>query len=936
MHKYQLTFLLLLFLFPLFLSGQCPDKKWLWERIIFLKDSSKASPKLQLQELLKYESSMHNCTYQNDSTRILLLQRISGLSGEVSEYIQAIDYIRKAINIISLNPHNSSINRNYQVRNYYSLASMYNSLNKTADKIKAYDSCIAVAVRLKIVNIYFLIALLDKVTYLNDVGEYSRSIIYAKIGETMSYQYIPEKGMDIYGTATQYSLSFVIQHVNALLVLKRSDEAGILLTHKMEECKKRGAIEYLGSFYEQYAMTKMQNKDYKDVISYFNLALKYNRAQKYTLGCKVNIHNIGYCYYEIYKDDTKALFYYKKALEYVNTDPNLNKFDSIISLSIYTSIANVFVRRAKFDSAQYYFQCAFNQIKKGTNETEVLNIPLDDFIQNQKVEYLSSLFIDKADSYYKQIKATNNASAIKEAIRIYKVTDLLLERIKTRQSEMQSKIFWRMGTHRLYDQAIDACITGGKQEDAFYFFEKSRSILLYDQIKEQRWIGENDITKQLELKNKISKIDIELSKADPASKYFTELQSKSLALKQEQDNLIQKIKERNPLYYQSFLDTNFIYLKDVRRHILQNHQALVEIFAGDSTVYAMIITNDNIYFNRINKKAYDSVVNLCISYMSDPVLLNRNNQFNLFAKSSRYLYDLIFQHKKLPDGRIIISPDGRYFPFEALVTGFEGKEPVYFLQNHAVSYTYSARFLMNEFASSKRSSGNFMGVAPVRFPEKLHLSPLLGSDQSVERLQSFFGASEVLIADKATKDNFLEKFGRYQIIQLYTHSSDSSSKGEPEIHFVDQPLYLSDLQSVSQPITKLVVLSACETGIGHFYQGEGVFSFNRAFAALGIPSCITNLWSIDNESTYLLTELFYENLSSGLAIDKALQQAKLTFIKTSPGKGRLPYFWAATILAGKTDAIDFKKKSKASWMIPIVVGVAGIFLLFTIIRKRRK
>jgi CHAT domain-containing protein len=58
------------------------------------------------------------------------------------------------------------------------------------------------------------------------------------------------------------------------------------------------------------------------------------------------------------------------------------------------------------------------------------------------------------------------------------------------------------------------------------------------------------------------------------------------------------------------------------------------------------------------------------------------------------------------------------------------------------------------------------------------------------------------------------------------------------------------------------------------YHGEGIFSFKSGFAALGIPSSVTNLWSVDDKSTYKITELFYKYLAKGLPLDIALQNAK--------------------------------------------------------------
>ena len=166
-------------------------------------------------------------------------------------------------------------------------------------------------------------------------------------------------------------------------------------------------------------------------------------------------------------------------------------------------------------------------------------------------------------------------------------------------------------------------------------------------------------------------------------------------------------------------------------------------------------------------------------------------------------------------------------------------------------------------------------------------------------------------------------------------SADSSDRKEPVIYFADSSLYLSDLIPANIPVTRLVVLSACETGNGKLYQGEGVFSFNRGFAAMGIPSSISNLWSVDNLSTYELTEYLHKYLAEGLPVDVALQKAKLEYLRNATGEKKLPYFWAPAILVGKTDAIEYKKTIPRKFVF-ILAGIAALFILGLVLYKKKK
>jgi CHAT domain-containing protein len=97
--------------------------------------------------------------------------------------------------------------------------------------------------------------------------------------------------------------------------------------------------------------------------------------------------------------------------------------------------------------------------------------------------------------------------------------------------------------------------------------------------------------------------------------------------------------------------------------------------------------------------------------------------------------------------------------------------------------------------------------------------------------------------------------------------------------------------------TDLVVLSACETGVGDVKNGEGVFGLKRAFILSGAKTLVMSLWSVPSaETTELMTD-FYTLMSTGKPKAEALRQAKLNMMK----KKQNPFYWGAFVMTGKPE-----------------------------------
>ena len=97
--------------------------------------------------------------------------------------------------------------------------------------------------------------------------------------------------------------------------------------------------------------------------------------------------------------------------------------------------------------------------------------------------------------------------------------------------------------------------------------------------------------------------------------------------------------------------------------------------------------------------------------------------------------------------------------------------------------------------------------------------------------------------------------------------------------------------------SELVVLSACETGLGRIVRGEGIVGLTRAFMYAGTPTVCVSLWKVADVSTPPFMRAFYQGVITGESKAQALQRAQLHTLEE--GKWVHPYCWAPFVLVGE-------------------------------------
>ena len=128
----------------------------------------------------------------------------------------------------------------------------------------------------------------------------------------------------------------------------------------------------------------------------------------------------------------------------------------------------------------------------------------------------------------------------------------------------------------------------------------------------------------------------------------------------------------------------------------------------------------------------------------------------------------------------------------------------------------------------------------------------------------------------------------------------------------------------------LVVLSACNTGLGRHQKGEGIMSLGRAFAYAGCPNIVMSLWQADDYATSELMKMYYRYLKEGFDKGQSLQKARAEYLATQDQLH--PYFWGSFILIGDPTPIQ-DSSNLVGWSIFLACLILLSALFF--LRRRR-
>jgi len=301
---------------------------------------------------------------------------------------------------------------------------------------------------------------------------------------------------------------------------------------------------------------------------------------------------------------------------------------------------------------------------------------------------------------------------------------------------------------------------------------------------------------------------------------------------------------------------------------------------------------------------------------------------DFFTNAGTFLYEKLLKPAEpylSKKSKLVIIPDGilNYLPFEVLLTqnkvvlpGNKYSDLPFLVKKFPVSYGQSASVLRSLLADQSESTTAAKKLIAFGDPVyedqdgnfEFHYSRLEFSGKEIENIESYFekASSEVYVRDKATEQNVKKEGGltKFDYVHFATHGYiDEDEPDRSSLVLTQEPntgedgfLRASEIFNLSLN-ADLVVLSACQTGLGKLIRGEGMVGLTRAFMYAGTPSIVVSLWSVSDNSTAVLMGEFYKNLiKNKLSKTDALRKAQLSLIK-DPEYAH-PFYWAPFILIG--------------------------------------
>ncbi|WP_170110647.1 CHAT domain-containing protein [Flavilitoribacter nigricans] len=621
----------------------------------------------------------------------------------------------------------------------------------------------------------------------------------------------------------------------------------------------------------------------------------------------------------------------------------LHALQTMEGASIYT-LANCYNHMGRVYSEQGDLPAALAHFTQAANTLSYDTLDLTLPIPWQASQDLEDALVNLGIAYNQRYRLTKDSNDLKKSGEFLTDAMIVKNGLRVNFADLTSKINLVQRNDLWSEWAVDTyqklyLLTNDRHylEAAFQFAEVGKSTLLFEAVRHKKEIQFEGVPDSLlqseyDLKARLNYFYEKLiysgsdeSLSEDRARWNQEI----FNLKRSYEELKADFANFHPGYFDLMYNLETVSLKQLQQS-LPRDQAMIEYQVGDSTIFVFLVTTDEV---RLIPIKYDFPLESWIEQVRKHITGTMPYNMDNFREPAHLLYQKLIRPlaDELPE-RLVIVPDKKlgYIPFEALLTAMPKDNYVerwpFLINDHEISYNYSLTLLdAMKTIVHQDPSRQILAMAPFSGKDTVYLQlpnqsadtgqvihkflPLLYSKEEIDMFESE-PQNQTVYGKAATKKKFMQEAPKCRILHLATHAEANSVQGENSFlvfAYTDQPdeqmlLHVRDLYGL-QLNADLVVLSACETGIGELRQGEGIISLARAFSYAGAKSLITSLWKIDDQHTQQLMAGFYAYLNAGVSKDSSLRRAKLDYLKTHSGREAFPANWSGFVAIGDTSSI---------------------------------
>lgn len=761
---------------------------------------------------------------------------------------------------------------------------------------------------------------------------------------------------------------------------------GIVLYNIREYNKALDYFEKSKVINSKYKLSGTALIDLNIAKSYVKLS-RFDEAEKFfTESIDLFISEFGNDYFrlpEIYFQYGQFLYSsgrHDESLEILNKAlsiclKNFGEKHSLTSYS-YKLIGDFYKNQSDYDTALKYYQKSLISIAGDFKDSDIFTNPSIDsslydirLLDNlkSKAEALELLSGGQANKEMKAGTLNMSLGTIDLALK-------LIDRIRNNYNTEESRIYLAENEKDTWISAIHIAnslytLTGDSSlvQKMYSFVGRAKAAVLRNEISENDLllsssVSDSLIEKQNTLAGNIgayNKLIFDESKlANPNSRKISLWKDALFEMNRRREKVSDDIDRQFPQYHDLLLKTEPLPLGDIQKKLEGNETVIDYMLSnkyseGKRKLYIFVITRNSLEFRETSLDSAFRWNAEIIRKGDDPAAHEQDSKtiFRNYTGALSYMYETLFRPvEKLAKGKkIIIIPDEEiaWLPFDTFLknlpqsyqTDYEGLQ--YLVYDYAFTYAFSSSLIFSSDSSLEKGeevlafspdygNGDFAGA---------NTGKLRGAEDEIGSIFKWFRGRR-FTGDQATETNFMKALHDSAIFHLAMHSISDTVNSKYSFLLFDTKndtsgdgrLYNYEI-SLARITSPMVVLSACNSGSGTLYHGEGLMSLARSFMLAGASSVVKTSWEVNDETSAAIIDRFYYYLSRGDSKDEAMNRARIEYIRNNPPMCSNPYYWAAYEVVGDNTPVTHNKRAYAV-MFGIIVILAAGFAVFYLRRRR--